>query len=490
MPGTICVRAGRLGQCFLHQHQNSKKCVTALLRLPIDTPRLMAASSGGAALPPKRGEPFQATLDAHVPLRDKCRAVAAHVQESAAGGPSQRLRAFYGDMPSLLNRIFGLDPKSKSNWFAEANGKQDVDALAQLLDPGGAFFELLLRSVDERRLTVRVPLSALPAMTQRCLGSKMKDIGQLSPFFQSKLRVAESRDPRAQAEAFYLDLFEYYVFCFALMATRGIQARYRSRSVGGESGRRASHIGLYAEPDKVAGSQEQQQLYMTLLEKYLQWLVPTPTSTPQSSAVALDNLQKGSLSSSPQFQNRLRTLSKPFLQLTVETWLPREHPLPPGEHKMYIVPTPLVVSGVSLLVRHLVSALEAPTSHVTGKGTPYASPASPVFGHHSPYARERHSLIYERAYVDAPILMSESLHILQRPLWDFLSEAFSRWPVGSTIPFSTIIDIWLAYIMPWKTSQVASSHPMQDLGKKWKVYVFSNLAFYTRLVFQVLAHAP
>lgn len=109
-------------------------------------------------------------------------------------------------------------------------GDGRVRVIWQLLAPGSTFFELLLRSVDEGRLTVRLPCSTLPvcisrfsilppghadyghvacwcdlltialvamkALVQRWLSNKTQEGGgHFSPFFESRLRVEQPSSP-------------------------------------------------------------------------------------------------------------------------------------------------------------------------------------------------------------------------------------------------------------------------------------------------------
>lgn len=430
-------------------------------------------------------------LIARQTIRDKCEFVRLSVREYE--GNSLQLHQFLGLLPQ---HIFGLD-SSRSNWFAEACGKQDIEALCQLLSPNSDLFAHLLKSVDDNR-KVAVPVSLLPPSVQK--GIKANDPTIASPFFQSKI---PSHVQGAAISTIPLNLFEFYMVSFAFLATRGIQARGKAQP--DDRGRMSTYLPRFsAEPEKAAGaSQEQQQLYQRLFGQYLQMCFPSssavvPHSAPPSPAgvrthsALLASPSPGLRDTSPgphTQQNRGRRVAKSFLHTFIEMWLP--HNNDSGERQ----PTSPMLAGMHALVRHLVSAaVEASTSlppllvHSAG-GTPYGAGTPTRTPYTSPYAYRDRSPggagagAYERnTAAEAPVTMTESLQLLQKPLWRFLDASISRWSGGGP-PFSWVVEIWLAYVQP---PGMVPTQSAQDFAKKWRAYVFANLGFFSHLAYRLL----
>jgi hypothetical protein len=209
--------------CRHHPHTQSTSFWVEMAAHPTPTPKKVASD-----------------LVARQTIRDKCEFVRLSIREYE--GNSLQLHQFLGLLPQ---HIFGLD-SSRSNWFAEACGKQDIEALCQLLSPNSDLFAHLLKSVDDNR-KVAVPVSLLPPSVQK--GIKANDPTIASPFFQSKI---PSHVQGAAISTIPLNLFEFYMVSFAFLATRGIQARGKAQP--DDRARMSTYLPRFsAEPEKAAG---------------------------------------------------------------------------------------------------------------------------------------------------------------------------------------------------------------------------------------------
>jgi len=363
-------------------------------------------------------------LEMHKSVKDKCTFVSAYAQECSARSLQQR--EFFAFVPALLGEIFGLE-NNKSNWFIAASHRADFDALSQLLSPNSIFFELLLKSVEES-LRVTVPVSLLPVSIQKI--ARSSNASTVHSFFKSKLAAHPQSAPTIQ-----LDLFEYYTLSFVLLATRGIQGRSKAASSRIGEGVTNYLLRLSTEPDQTTTGHEQ-QIYQDLFEQYLQWFFPKTATTMQSSPRILSPRGHVTpvLSQSPQHmqQNRERRLAKPFLQIVTEIWLSQNGPLEQAKQP-YCMPTPMVLSSTTTLVRHLLSVADTSIRPTINLSEPTSS--------YSPYASRHRSPIMDREkdMADAPMIMTESLQLLQKPLWNFLFSAIVNWPAGSVTPFALVV---------------------------------------------------
>ncbi|CCI39812.1 unnamed protein product [Albugo candida] len=81
-------------------------------------------------------------------------------------------------------------------------------------------------------------------------------------------------------------------------------------------------------------------------------------------------------------------------------------------------------------------------------------------------------------------VLTLNVHVVRRPLYEFLRLVFSRAPIGLTpIAFLTISDVWLAYIQPWRCKHWAACRQSNDAyTSDWESFVLANYQFYAVLL--------
>nr|CCA25318.1 conserved hypothetical protein [Albugo laibachii Nc14] len=82
-------------------------------------------------------------------------------------------------------------------------------------------------------------------------------------------------------------------------------------------------------------------------------------------------------------------------------------------------------------------------------------------------------------------ILTLNVHVIRRPLYEFLRLVFSRAPIGLTpIAFLAISDVWLAYIQPWRCKHWAACKQSVDdvYTSEWESFVLANFHFYTVLL--------
>jgi len=76
---------------------------------------------------------------------------------------------------------------------------------------------------------------------------------------------------------------------------------------------------------------------------------------------------------------------------------------------------------------------------------------------------------------------------LQRPLFQFLFQAFTQWPLDRIQDIETVVDMWLQFLSPWnieKDRQKSMSD--QEFQSVWGQWIAENLCFYSTLLKEFL----
>jgi len=72
---------------------------------------------------------------------------------------------------------------------------------------------------------------------------------------------------------------------------------------------------------------------------------------------------------------------------------------------------------------------------------------------------------------------------LQRPLFEFLFQAFKGWPLDRAQDVVQVVDMWIQFLTPWNVEQRRySSMTSVEFQKVWGQWVAENLPFYSTLL--------
>jgi len=76
---------------------------------------------------------------------------------------------------------------------------------------------------------------------------------------------------------------------------------------------------------------------------------------------------------------------------------------------------------------------------------------------------------------------------LQRPLFEFLFQAFKLWPLDRGQDIVKVVDMWIQFLTPWKIEQERYiSMTNKEFQELWGEWVAENLPFYTTLLKEFL----
>jgi len=78
--------------------------------------------------------------------------------------------------------------------------------------------------------------------------------------------------------------------------------------------------------------------------------------------------------------------------------------------------------------------------------------------------------------------LSYESQALQRPLFEFLFQAFTQWPLDTVQDIKAVVDMWLQFITPWKVEkQREASMTNEEFQTVWGQWVAENLHFYSTI---------
>lgn len=76
---------------------------------------------------------------------------------------------------------------------------------------------------------------------------------------------------------------------------------------------------------------------------------------------------------------------------------------------------------------------------------------------------------------------------LQRPLFEFLFQAFTQWPLDTVQHIEAVVDMWIQFITPWKIEQKRqASMTSVEFQTVWGQWIAENLPFYSTLLKEFL----
>jgi len=76
---------------------------------------------------------------------------------------------------------------------------------------------------------------------------------------------------------------------------------------------------------------------------------------------------------------------------------------------------------------------------------------------------------------------------LQRPLFEFLFQAFTQWPLDTVQDIEAVVDMWIQFITPWKIEQKRqASMTSVEFQTVWGQWIAENLPFYSTLLKEFL----
>jgi len=79
---------------------------------------------------------------------------------------------------------------------------------------------------------------------------------------------------------------------------------------------------------------------------------------------------------------------------------------------------------------------------------------------------------------------------LQRPLFQFMFQAFTQWPLDTAQDIVTVVDMWIQFLTPWNIEQKRQlSMTSEEFHKVWGQWVAENFPFYSTLLKEFLRFA-
>jgi len=87
----------------------------------------------------------------------------------------------------------------------------------------------------------------------------------------------------------------------------------------------------------------------------------------------------------------------------------------------------------------------------------------------------------------SPSCLSYESQSLQRPLFQFLFQAFTQWPLDRIQDIETVVEMWLQFVTPWnieKNRQTLMSD--KEFRSVWGQWIAENLVFYSTLLKEFL----
>ncbi|KAL5034241.1 hypothetical protein RTP6_002100 [Batrachochytrium dendrobatidis] len=349
--------------------------------------------------------------------------------------------------------------------------------------------------------------SQSPYGSGKSIASKSVNARELS----SGYSVSPSNQPSAavsSSPSIMLDMFEYYMFCFAfavrLATSDGFSSNKADASNFNSFSRTSSRYAtpnysksetVYSTGSNTNGTRGLAQCYFELVRSMLAFYIPqkpvltklidfSSMVTPKKGGADMKKQQQptqfrardGSSSNQPFIERKLdkkdvfscpeinstsRALrvSEFVFSIFVELWLSaRDDPQQTVSDRQiahFVKPSNAQIKCISLLTRHLVS-LDLHDILSENHGTQYKS--------------ELPDYRLDNAY---DMSKATAYRVYRLRLYSMLRSCLESWPQDDT--FESIVEIWITYITPWRAVK-------QAFSEKWGEFVKDNFVYYTVLL--------
>ena len=350
------------------------------------------------------------------------------------------------------------------------NHKEEVTLLLKFLSPEGPLMRAIYSADSNNLVQFAFPLERLSQKTQRMLQTQQGAI-ELSrnPLFRGKIK----QDPENGRYLVQLGLYHYFLFWNAYFVQR-------VGNIAGGGHRTTHHIASAAAATQFMHSQRP-----TLAQTHDQlqtpgggsgWNPSTKLSSLKTSALQHTTMKANDLSkiesSNQRERGGIRNSRHPYQDLLISHleyfFKPRQ--TDDANEKM----GGNIVTEGEMIVNVLIEFWLSESDISTGSRYLYNPPDDNLVNAVTLLA------IYlgENEYSSPAFIRARER--LQRPLYRFLHDAFTLWPIESTRSLEPITNLWVAYITPWIKENVHFLHSPQD--SKFMSHLLSNVPFYHYLM--------
>ncbi|KAJ3012051.1 sphingomyelin phosphodiesterase 4, neutral membrane (neutral sphingomyelinase-3) [Thoreauomyces humboldtii] len=475
-------------------------------------------------------QPLDLLVSATEP-RSFCHAIGTVEVWLSEQGETTVKRPLYGALSRITRKLYGEDNKCT---FTQPLAPEQRAALQKFLNPNGIFFRKLLQ-LHDRSMLYEIKPDQLPAPSRKAIQNL--DWSQLPALYNQRLQedsksraighliATPGRAGRQPTFQLMFNMFEFYIFSFALCANQKVPASTAFNAPSNANNSRQVWNSVTQLSKAVTGPRQRNlstvpmqstglnPLYFELVAAILQFFLPAVT--PQDN----DNrpLQK------PNFGTPLRerfmqpntpgSLSSPVHRVADKVEHMFRHGDPQRTPSKPSPPVPSVSSATGNVFtireldhsqRRLASEFAiaafvevwlcqnepteqaSPTKSGQSK-PPYIRPTDAqmicigslvtmtVTGdfyetYRATADRNRETVAYESYSA-----RGRAYNLVQPKLYWFLRMAFDNWSRDDSI--ISVVDVWLKYIAPWQRNS-----PSAKYSDQWLQFVSENFMFYTVLL--------